>query len=332
MFHYITNYRKFIVLSMLILPTIMLFSGCPALIVLELQDIETDTILGAATYIAKEDITVSKDATLTLQPGVRIVFEQDYKMSVDGKLYAVGTEDNPIVFTGAESTRGFWAGLRIYNSNSTDNQLEYVTIEYGGSYYDGNLLLTGSSSNPTRVSINNCTFRQSSQYGLVSSGTVMIDGFENNLLTANQAGAASMQADHIGFLKNTSSFTGNDLDRLLIPSGDVTTAASWPGIDAFYTLDTDVNVYAALTIEQNAVLEFEAGHTFQVEPDGSLAVSGTSEAPVFFTGVETTPGYWGGLRIYNSNTSDNVLNHGVFEYGGGYHDANVLITGSSSNP
>ncbi|HDP33573.1 MAG TPA: hypothetical protein ENN29_00515 [Candidatus Hydrogenedentes bacterium] len=336
MIGYFKQNRDFLRRTVITVVLGVFLSGCPfgPLGVRELDNIREDTTLKAGTYIAKKNISVTNGATLTLLPGVKIVFEADRTMSVEGdaSLNAVGTEKKPILFTGVESSRGFWGGLRLYNTNSSNNQLEYVTIEYGGGYYDGNLLLYGSSSNPARAAVNHCTFRQSAQYGFASGGTVVIDGFEENTLTENSAGAASLDADHVGFLSDTSAFSGNDADIVSVPSGNINSDAVWPGIDADYAIATGVSVHAALTIEAGAVLAFAAGKTMSVESSGSLTAAGTEEAPVFFTGAEETPGYWGGLRFYNSNNTVNALSHAVFEYAGGYWNANVYVTGSSSVP
>ena len=127
-------------------------------------NIREDTTLTAGTYLAESNLTVS-EGTLTLAPGVTIVFSQGRSMSVtaNGRLHAVGTEALPITLTGAEALRGFWGGLRFYQSNSLDNDLEHVLIEYGGGYYEANVYVCGSSGAPARVRLVACTLRQSSE-------------------------------------------------------------------------------------------------------------------------------------------------------------------------
>ena len=315
---------------------VLSLSACPpvAPVVKELQNIIEDTTLTAGTYVARQSISVRNGAKLTILPGVTIIFEQGYSMSVEGpaKLYAVGTEANPIVLAGDEMMRGFWGGLRFNNTNSTENRLEYVIVEYGGGYYNANLYLTGTSSNPTRAVINHCTFRQSETYGLATAGSVTIGDFTDNVLTSNTLGAASLDANHVGFLEDTSTFTGNDVDIVDVRAGNVTADTAWSGIDAPYAIDTGVSVLAALDIEPGAVLAFAAGHAMSVEPGGRLAAIGTAEEPILFTGAEATRGYWGGLRFNNTNSTENRVEYVIFEYGGGYYNANVYLTGSSTNP
>jgi hypothetical protein len=62
------------------------------------------------------------DVFLTLEPGVRIVFQEDMAMTVaDGAgIAALGTSTAPVVLTGAQPTRGFWRGFRTFSD--TPNQ------------------------------------------------------------------------------------------------------------------------------------------------------------------------------------------------------------------
>ena len=85
-----------------------------------------------AVYRIHEDVSVA--AGLTLDPGVTLVFEQERKLTVEdgGRLSAVGSAAAPIVFTGEEAVRGYWAGLVFDSSGAAENRLENVTIEYGG--------------------------------------------------------------------------------------------------------------------------------------------------------------------------------------------------------
>lgn len=68
--------------------------------------------------------------------------------------------------TVANETPGGWGGLRYYNTNSTLNRLEYVTLSYGGGYYQANLDLSGAGIARTQVTVQNCTFTNSAGYGV----------------------------------------------------------------------------------------------------------------------------------------------------------------------
>ncbi len=296
--------------------------------------IDTDTTLSGACYIVESDLYVSDGATLTINPGVTLRFQQGHDMTVSssGRLSAVGTAAQPIVFTGEEAIRGYWGGLLIYQSNSTVNQLDYVTIEYGGGYHDANLKLDGSASSPARLNITNCTLRESETYGFNFDGDSVIGAFSGNTITGNTLGAGIAMADVVGYLDDTSTYTGNDEDVVAIWGSTVYLDQTWAGIDADYLITGDIGVSGALTIAPGARLVFQAGEAMSVNASGTLVAVGTTDEPIVLTGDEQTRGYWGGLLFYQSNTTDNQLDYVTIEFGGGYYDANLKLDGSASSP
>jgi len=303
----------------------------PALADLPTHNFTTDTTLPAGNYLATANVYVS-GGILTLSPGVTIYFQQSTRMDVtqSGRLNAVGTQAAPIVLTGEEETRGFWGGVRIYNSNSINNQLQFVTIQYGGGYWDANLELAGSSSNPTMVGIQNCTFRQSENFGLAMDENSSLSACAANAFTENALGAAAVEPESAGYLDDTSSYSGNDagMDIVVVDGGSVSTDATWPGIDAVYRATGTLTVLADLVFDPGVYIEFESGVRMDVT-SGSLWAVGTALQPIVLTGQEASRAYWGGLRFYQSNSVNNRLEHVYIEYGGSYWQANVEVRGSS---
>jgi len=55
-------------------------------------------------YYVVGNTTVSSGQTLTIEPGVEIVFNGNYCLQVNGTLSCVGTSDNKIYFHGAGDT------------------------------------------------------------------------------------------------------------------------------------------------------------------------------------------------------------------------------------
>jgi hypothetical protein len=98
---------------------------------------------------------------------------------------------------------------------------------------------------------------------------------------------------------------------------------------------TTIGNNGALTIPAGTVLRFPAGAILQINQGGSLASLGTAAAPVFFTGLQATPGFWRGVWYY-SNSTANQLTHTVVEHAGGgaagTNNAAVYVEGASSAP
>ncbi|QCK16134.1 hypothetical protein [Mangrovivirga cuniculi] len=162
------------------------------------NDATWQALSNGAVYRVEQSIDV--EATLTIMPGTIIEFEanktmyfkQDFSGPNDGIIIAKGTASEPITFTGAAKTAGYWMGLVIH-SNSVLNEMDHCIVEYGGSdQYDSgiaNILLTrdGAYDAPDLI-VTNSTISNSAGCGIYVE-TVDSD-FTNtdNTFTANSSG------------------------------------------------------------------------------------------------------------------------------------------------
>jgi len=80
-------------------------------------------------YLIDGDITVPAGATLTIEPGVEVLFQRWYSSTVNGTLIADGTENTPILFGGGHPTAG-WLGIRFVDTLD-DSSLTYAIVENG---------------------------------------------------------------------------------------------------------------------------------------------------------------------------------------------------------
>ena len=92
-------------------------------------------------YNINGEITIPNDSTLTIEPGVEVIFTGHYKFNVQGRLLAIGTETDTIVFT-INDTTGFhdltipdggWGGIRFMDTPSTNDssKIVYCKLQYG---------------------------------------------------------------------------------------------------------------------------------------------------------------------------------------------------------
>lgn len=81
-------------------------------------------------YFISGDIRVSKYSTLTIEPGVKVMFTGPYSMTVreQTSLIAVGNENEPIEFTALNRDVG-WGGLRFVDSG-VDDVLTHCSITF----------------------------------------------------------------------------------------------------------------------------------------------------------------------------------------------------------
>ncbi|MDO9578441.1 MAG: choice-of-anchor Q domain-containing protein, partial [Candidatus Cloacimonadales bacterium] len=95
--------------------------------------------LTGSPYLIEGEIEIPNGQTLTIDPGCLIEFQGHYKFNVQGRLLAVGTEQDSIRFTVADTT-GFynnthigWHGIRFENTPATNDssKIVYSILEFG---------------------------------------------------------------------------------------------------------------------------------------------------------------------------------------------------------
>ena len=259
-------------------------------------------------------------AALTLQPGVELAFEQAERFSVNsgGSLSAVGTQADTIRFYGTQQTAGFWEGIEV-SSTSTSNELSYVEIAHaGGSGWAGLWVWSGGSMEVTHSLI-----RNSATVGVNNAGSLA--GWSTNTLTDNVVAGLELTANTVRYLDAASTYAGGSTPYAIeVASGNVTDAGTWPATDKPYLVSTSPGVSAALTIQAGAELWFTQSERLSIGSAGSLTAEGTATDSITFRGVEALAGYWEGIEVSSLSTS-NSLAYVNLGYGGGNGWANLWI-------
>ncbi len=127
----------------LITMTCFYFSIHLFLILLNLEIVQAQTeipagnvsgawILANSPYNINGEITIPDGETLTIEPGVDVIFTGHHKLNVQGRLLAIGTINDSITFTAQNPDTG-WHGIKLINiSTSNDSTIfEYCTFQYG---------------------------------------------------------------------------------------------------------------------------------------------------------------------------------------------------------
>ncbi len=136
-------------------------------------------------YVITCDVDILAGVTLTIEPGVEVLFEDaSDDLVVNGTLLAIGTSSLPIMFrpeTG--TTAGSWG--RIEFMSGSDGTLEYTYLIQGGSV-EGQLYIASG-----QVQVLNSTIQESANTGVViinASPTISANYFYNNAGTSDGGG------------------------------------------------------------------------------------------------------------------------------------------------
>ncbi|QHT66276.1 hypothetical protein GXP67_06190 [Rhodocytophaga rosea] len=284
-------------------------------------------------------------AKLTIKPGVVIEFEADKGMHIypQGTLITKGTQQERIVFTGKSKTAGFWKGILV-QSNTLENELEFATVEFGGSSSYAELLadvktnvaLAGSATTASSLKIANSLFAFSGGYGLYVQGASELAAFSANGFSKNTGGAIYLPSNQVHKLDAASTFSGNNGMNGVETSGTLnhTGEVTWPDLmdGSSYYISSDITVQSGLKIAAGATLEFREGLVMRVD-GGYLNAIGTPTNKITFTArTKTANQNWGGL-LFNTAHESNKLQYTEVSYAGnkqipnfGNETANITIT------
>jgi hypothetical protein len=145
-------------------------------------------------YHINGEITIPNDSTLTIEPGVEVVFMGHYKFNVQGRLLAVGTQKDSIRFTAEDKVAG-WHGIRFNQTPNTNDTCKvlYCSFKYGkantGSGFDrcGGAILINAFD---KVLVSNCLFESNMNSGegwspVIEGGAVIYVYLASSIIANN---------------------------------------------------------------------------------------------------------------------------------------------------
>lgn len=265
---------------------------------------DTTWSLAESPVLVTDTVSIFPAATLTIDPGVVVLFDAGKRIDVRGKLKANGTAAGPILFTSSSATpaKNDWSGISVNNSVGGSAELKFSTFEYASS------AISISNNNSLAMDITDSTFRNNTtaiSHSSVSKYNVARSLFDNNT-TAIRAGDMNV-FDSI-FSNNTTAlaetfrmtienslFTGND--TAVRGYSDTTIRHS---VISGNTIGVQEAVqFGAARIESSTITENDIG--FQTSHTRNLVINGNNifDNVTFNLDVQTnkdhdlTGNYWG---------------------------------------
>jgi hypothetical protein len=216
------------------------------------------TLLGSP-YLLSGDVNLLGGATLTIGPGVTVYMGSNANLRVQaGAIQANGTQANPIsvlsdkLRLGQTAAPGDW-GQWVFTAGTVNTRLDHVLFEHGS--------------------------------GLVVQGSSPVFNYLN---LRNQQGAAitvDLVASPSGVGNQAS---GNTLNGISVPAGDITGSVRWGLRGIPYVLDSGLlsvgRTPVVQSVEPNAV---EQGQTLTLKITG-IRLDGVSGASVDHPGLSLT--------------------------------------------
>jgi hypothetical protein len=156
--------------------------------------------LAGTPYLINGDITIPNGQSLIIEPGVLVEFQGYYPLNVQGRLLAIGTETDTIVFTINDTTgfsnpntsTGGWHGIRFISTSSTNDssKIIYCRLQYGKAVgpswpdYDGGAICVFEFS---KLLISHCLIDRNMAWGGEEGcfGGAISIGDNSNIILSN---------------------------------------------------------------------------------------------------------------------------------------------------
>jgi hypothetical protein len=169
-------------------------------------DVSGTWMLTGSPYQVQGDIQIPDGSTLTIEPGVTVEFQGHYALNVQGRLLAIGTVTDSIIFT-VNDTTGFsqpdtilggWNGIQFIDTplSNDSSKIKYCKLKYGKAVGTGLPDNNGGAiyiANFNKLEIANCLIISNSAGGSNSpagGGLALYSSnikLENNIISYNRA-------------------------------------------------------------------------------------------------------------------------------------------------
>ena len=210
-------------------------------------EISTDNVDWTAdqTYYCEGTVSVLKGTTLTIQPGTKVKFYYGSKLKINGKLIAIGTENNSITFSTADGSP--WYGIEfdgsegnIINNSTISNAWYAITAPFcTGLVFQNNLIIdpdigvhiitNANSELPSRTVVKGNTFNSVNTVGILIDSHVGDVTIQDNTIVGVNDGDIGML-----FIESSPSFIINNKLHNFFDGGIVCYSSSPSLVDGIY--------------------------------------------------------------------------------------------------
>ncbi|MBN1971537.1 MAG: hypothetical protein JXR48_04125 [Candidatus Delongbacteria bacterium] len=244
-------------------------------------------------YLVTNNLIVSENVTLTIEPGVKLYFAEAKSMQINGELIARGTESDRILFTGLINEPGSWGSIVFEEtaiSAQFDDDYNYISgsiLEYCDVMYGGENNSSTIETIESVIYINNTHIRYSISKG-VSISTESTVVLENSFFQLNHDFALSLYVNNNNVTIKNCEFKNNSQAGVFI------------GFFGSENLSIEANIYScSFTENQTAIL------ACPMHGDGSIEIVNNN----FYKNFNNS--YWSTsscLMLENPYSSDSPFN------------------------
>ncbi len=208
-------------------------------------DIYSSTVwtLSGSPYTIANSIVVFPGGSLTIDPGVTVIFNSGVSIDMRGQFKAIGTPTDRIYFTSGNGgpNMGAYQGIVVTGSAYAKMvQMAFCNISYAYNF----MRLMYSNGTYT---FNNCYF-YNNHFGLGDSpaaGTVSVDScrFESNFLGVNQNYPGTITVSNSVFINNTNGANADNILNCTFANNTLIAAQPWKTMQHCEVYNSNLGVF-----------------------------------------------------------------------------------------
>ncbi len=301
-------------------------------------NINEDTTWDADTLLVFDNITISENATLTIEPGTKILFTGPYYLQVLGNIIAEGDAENRIIFSKAGSSS--WKGIRYMNmpENSDSSKFVYCNFEYASddqSIYDGGFYI----NNFSKIKFEHCNFFNNIRINggglyIMDSDNITLNNcvFFQNRITGEKGGAIYIQNSHLNiincdisnniysYMSEGSNYYGMGIYSINSELNIITSKIEHNGFDACYDdpiyyhlgggLYADNSIVKIINSNISFNSTYQCNEVYYIDPSqqwGSGIYADDCDIDIINSDIASNNPYFSNLYFFN-NTNASILN------------------------
>ncbi len=332
-------------------------AGCDPLYLIEPSNEETATVHEGAitadeTWRADDNphkvigslvVAGPNGPTLTLEPGVRVLFARGASLVIGseteaGSLHAVGSGDRIELLSQLQyQFHGYWGGIH-FSPTAGESTLDRVTIRDCGGNADwppACVRMIGSSAGRPHPMLKDVRIAFSGGYGVAAVGGTGLGAGSGGLeMISVRDYPFRVDPDRVHTLPAGTDLTAVGDVAVEVGGGAIVEDRAWPDLGLPYVITGSVRIRSdagpILTIPAGARLIFGRNGEIVagVNQPGGLMAEGTADDPIVFTGAGGAPRSWRGLTFGAFALPESRISNATIEFGGyptGYSVANVTF-------
>jgi hypothetical protein len=237
----------------------------------------TWTLAGSPWHVTGA-VTVNSGVTLTVEPGVSVIFDGNHSLVVNGALVVNGTAGSHVTFQGTGASAGQWQAIRL--QGALPSTLNYTDVRHGGSSSAyGSVYVNGAT-----VALNQCSIQTGLNDGLLLTSGAQVAATDLGISGCNRP--VNLGSGDVGLdLAGTVALAANTVPQIYCGFSSLSADMTLDAADVAYFFAYSVTVPASRTLTLGPGTGVKLTNSASITVDGSFRSLGSALSPNLITSI-----------------------------------------------